>query len=122
MEVKKVKKKSNLTPFVAIGVVGVIVLFVGGLFVTIGHWTPAPHQWKYSNSDDYNAAYHGWKELTETESLIGYLLMDMGMLIIMLMGFLAPFSRNIVQEDKKFFLALGVASTFIFVVLTTGLF
>ena len=122
MVVKTVKKKvSNIMPFVAVGLVGMIILFSGGFFVTLGHWTPAPHSWKYSNTNDYSAATHGWKELTETETLIGYILMDIGMFIIMLMGFIAPFSRNVTHEDKKFFLALGIASTFIFVVITTGL-
>ena len=117
METKKIKakkvkkKKSDLTPFAVIGLVGMIILFVGGLLVTIGRWT-------YFDLTNYSSSSNG---ASHTEMLVGYLIMDIGMFLIMLMGFVAPFSRKVLQEDKKFFLVLGIASTFIFVFITKGL-
>ena len=126
MVVKKVvkrTKKSKIEPFVAIGLIGVIILFIGGFLVTLGFSTPPPHQWKYGdNSDAYQSEYHNYIELTETESLIGFILMNIGAFMLLLMCFIAPFARSISHEDKRLFLILGIVSAFLLVLISSGIF
>ena len=128
------KKKSKIEPFMIIGTVGVIILFIGGFFITLAYTLPSPNSWEYDDGDEwdsdygneYDAAYHSYIKRTEIMLLIGAVIMDIGMLLLLLMSFLPLFSPKVSDEDKRSFLIIGIALIFIFIyqlkVGTLGLF
>ena len=125
MVVKKVvkrTKKSKIEPFVVMGLVGALILFTGAFFVSLSVSTPPPHSWEFgSDTNAYNSAQHNYIKLMETESLIGYIFMNIGALLFLLMSFIAPLSRSISLEDKRLFLILGIASAFLLVIISAGI-
>ncbi len=106
---KKVERNEEyFGPIASIGVVGIIILFGGIMIMSFAHSSQPPASSNYENES-------AWEESIERTMTVGYLFTMGGIGLLLFMCFTAIFSKEAPHEDKKFFLALSIAITFIFI-------
>ena len=115
------KSKSGFFKWMIIVIVGMIVMFVGGMWVIIANWTPPPISSNYDNYHDYQKDLSAWKNLTRTGNLYGRVIMGLGTSIITLSGFLGAIDTSMDDREKVIMIIIGIAAMSLFLLLSVGL-
>ncbi len=116
------KRKMGLGKWMVLGLAGMILLFIGGIWVTYVTWYPPPQMGDYEHYQDYTKDLNAWKNLTRTGNLYGRLVMDGGAFLLMLMGFIGLFDAELNDSERKIMLALGLFGTLILVIISVGIY
>ncbi len=114
------KRKDSFKWF-AFSMVGIIIIFVGSLWVTYAAWTPAPKASSYQNNQEYAKALNDWKNATETGNLYGRITIEVGAMIIITGSFLGYIDPAVDETDKRRLLIMIFLALIILIVVSVGL-
>ena len=116
------KRKSGVFKWMTIAIVGVILIFMGGIWVTLANWTPPPTSSSYENYKDYQKDLNAWKNSTKTGNLYGRIIMEVGTFTLMLAGFLGTIDPLLDERERTLMIVIGLVAMFLFIIISVGLF
>ena len=116
------KRKSGIFKWGVAMVVGILIIFSGGIWVTLSIWTPPPSASSYSNYHEYQKDLSEWRNSTEMGNLYGRIMMEIGALTLMLVGFLSVFDPTVDDRERNLMIVVALVSLFILVLISVGLF
>lgn len=100
---------------------GIALLLGGVMIMSFAHASHPPDPSEYQDDKAYNRAYSKWEISNSKTMTVGYMFTVGGISLLLFMCFTAIFSKSVPHEDKKFFLALSIAISFIFIYIMTAL-
>ena len=116
------KRKSGIFKWMVIVIVGVILIFIGGIWVILANWTPPPSASSYQNYQDYQKDLNAWKNSTKTGNLYGRIIMGVGTFTLMLAGFLGAIDSLMDEREKIIMIVIGLIAMCLFIIISVGLF
>ena len=118
---KKVKMNGEYIESIAFAWgLGIALLLGGVMIMSFAHAPPPPISSEYEDAEAYKSAYSEWEKSTSETMTVGYLFTVGGISLLLFMCFTAIYSKKISHEDKRFFLALSIAISFMFIYIMTS--
>ncbi len=115
------KKRSEAFKWFLIGFTGIIIIFIGSIWVTYSSWTPPPKSIEYPNNHEYNKALNDWKNTTELGNLYGRIVIEVGAFVMIVGGFLGYMDPAVDEREKKILLIILLVAILILIVVSVGI-
>ena len=115
------KKRSEAFRWFLICFIGVIIIFMGSVWVTYASWTPPPKLAEYPNNYEYNKALNDWKNSTESGNLYGRIVIEIGAFVMAIGGFLGYIDPTVDDIEKKILLTVIFIAILILTVVSVGI-
>ncbi len=115
------KRRSESFKWMVLAAVGIIILFLGALWVSLASWTPPPNSADYQNYQDYAKDLRAWNNFTKSGNLYGRIVMEVGTLTMIIAGIFGYLDPAVDTDEKKIFAAMLFLGTFLLVLLSVGL-
>ncbi len=115
------KRKSESFKWMILVVIGVLLIFAGGIWVSLASWTPPPKASDFSNYHDYTKALQDWGNFTRSGNLYGRIVMEFGSLIMSIVSFLAYVHPAIDPEEKRIFIIMAIIGILVLVLISVGI-
>ena len=115
------KKRSESFKWFIIGFAGIIIIFIGSIWVTYASWAPPPKYTDYPNNHEYTKALNDWKNATEYGNLYGRIIIDVGAFVMIIGGFLGYIDPAVDDPNKKILLGMLTVAMFILIIVSVGI-
>ena len=115
------KRKSESFKWMILSIIGVLLIFGGGIWVSLASWTPPPKASDFSNYHDYTKALQDWGNFTRSGNLYGRIVMELGSLIMSIVGFIAYVHPAIDPEEKRIFITMAIFGIIVLVLISVGI-
>jgi hypothetical protein len=115
------KKRSENFKWMVIILVGIFIVFMGGIWVTMAQWSPPPNPQDYHSLSEYNKYKREWQNATEQGNFYGRILMEIGSLTMVLGGFIGYAATTIDELDKRAFMLAAAIGLIIMLVVSVGI-
>jgi len=116
------KKRSGSFKWIALVVIGLLLMFIGSVWVSMSMWTPPPKPTEYPNHPDYVKAINNWANSTRTGNLYGRIVMESGAMIMIIAGVFGFADSSVDADERKIFFAMAMISLILLVIISVGLF
>ncbi|NPA75588.1 MAG: hypothetical protein GXO25_05865 [Euryarchaeota archaeon] len=116
------KKRSDSFKWFVVAVIGIVIIFVGSMWVTMAQWTPPPNANDYHSLEHYKRDKMAWENATQTGNLYGRILIEIGALGMVVGAMFGIQSAALDDTEKRIFTVLLVLGVLVLIVVSVGLF
>ncbi len=115
------KRRSESFKWMVMATVGIIIIFIGAVWVSMASWTPPPNSADYPNYQDYAKDLRAWNNFTKSGNLYGRIVMEIGTFTLSLAGVLGYLDPAVDTEEKRIFAIMGLLGATLLILLSVGL-
>ncbi len=101
--------------------VGIIIVFIGCMWVTHAMWTPMPKANNYHNNQEYNKALNDWRNATEAGNLYGRMTIEVGAMVMIIGSFLGYVDPAVDETDKRRLLIIMLIAFIVLIIVSVGI-
>ncbi len=115
------KKRNESFKWMVVILIGIFIIFMGGIWVTTAQWGPPPNPQDYHSLSEYNKDKRAWQNATEAGNLYGRIIMEIGSLTMVLGGFVGYVTVTIDESEKRTFIIAAVLGVIVMMIVSVGI-